>query len=92
MPAAAYLELLDWTARQIVTGIVTGKRDATPEDAPPLLVRLNIKPAVWFELATQFGRLFSLVAGQPHRVDAFRSRIRRKRSHLRRAARELLTA
>ena len=88
MPAAAYLELLDWTARQIVTG----KRGATPEDAPPLLERLNIKPAVWFELATQFGRLFSLVAGQPHRVDAFRSRIRRKRSHLRRAARELLTA
>ena len=88
MPAATYLELLDWTARQIVTG----KRGATPEDAPPLLERLNIKPAVWFELATQFGRLFSLVAGQPHRVDAFRSRIRRKRSHLRRAARELLTA
>ena len=88
MPAAAYMELLDWTARQIVTG----KRFSTPEDAPPLLERLKIKPAVWFELVTQFGKLFSLVAGQPHRVDDYRSRLRRKRYHVRQAARELLTA
>ena len=46
IPAAAYMELLDWTARQIVTG----KRGATPEDAPPLFERLKIKPAVWCEL------------------------------------------
>ena len=88
MPEAAYMELLDWTARQIVTG----ERFSTPEDAPLLLERLKIKPAVWFELATQFGRLFSLVAGQPHHVDDFRSRLRRKRYHVRQAARELLTA
>jgi len=88
MPAAAYMELLDWTARQIVTG----KRGSTPEDTPPLLERLKIRPEVWFELATQFGRLFSLVAGQPHRVDDYRSRVRRKRYHLRQAARELLSA
>jgi hypothetical protein len=78
MPTAAYLELLVWTARQIVRG----KRGATPEDAPPLLDRLKIKPAVWFELVTQFGRLFSLVAGQPHRVDDFRSRFRKKRYYV----------
>ncbi len=36
------MELLDWTARQIVTG----KRGATPEDAPPIFERLKIKPAV----------------------------------------------
>ena len=88
MPAAAYMELLDWTARQIVTG----KRFSTPVDAQPLLERLKIKPAVWFELVTQFGKLFSLVAGQPHRVDDYRSRFRRKRYHVRQAARELLTA
>ena len=88
MPAAAYMELLDWTARHIVTG----KRFSTPEDAPPLLERLKIKPAVWFELVTQFGKLFSLVAGQPHRVDDYRSRLRRRRYHVRQAARELLTA
>jgi hypothetical protein len=88
MPTAAYIELLDWTARQIVTG----KRGSTPEDAPPLFERLKIKPAVWCELVTQFGKLFSVVAGQPHRVDDYRSRLRKKRYHVRQAARELLTA
>lgn len=47
MPTAAYLELLDRTARQILSG----KRAATP-DTPPLLERLPIKPAMWFELVT----------------------------------------
>ena len=87
MPTAAYVELLDWTARQIVNG----KRGATPEDAPPIFDRLKIKPAVWYELVTRFGKLFSLVAGQPHRVDEFRGRLRKKRYHLRQAARELLS-
>ena len=88
IPAAAYVELLDWTARQMVTG----KRGATPDDAPPIFERLKIKPAVWYELVTRFGKLFSLVAGQPHRVDEFRGRLRKKRYHVRQAARELLTA
>ncbi|MDX1929893.1 MAG: hypothetical protein SFV81_25425, partial [Pirellulaceae bacterium] len=86
MPTAAYLELLDWTARQMVAG----KRGATPEDAPALLERLKIKPTVWYELVTQFGKLFSVVAGQPHRVDDFRGRLRKKRFYVRQAARELL--
>ena len=87
MPTAAYMELLDWTARQIVTG----KRGPTPEDAPPIFERLKIKPTVWYELVTRFGKLFSLVAGQPHRVDEFRGRLRKKRYHVRQAARELLS-
>ncbi|MDX1929137.1 MAG: hypothetical protein SFV81_21595 [Pirellulaceae bacterium] len=87
MPTAAYLELLDWTARQIVTG----KRGATPEDAPLIFERLKIKPMVWYELVTRFGKLFSLVAGQPHRVDEFRGRLRKQRYHVRQAARELLS-
>ncbi|OYW11720.1 MAG: hypothetical protein B7Z55_18965 [Planctomycetales bacterium 12-60-4] len=87
MPTSAYLELLDWTARQMVNG----KRGATPEDALPIFERLKIKPAVWYELVTRFGKLFSLVAGQPHRVDEFRGRLRKNRYHLRQAARELLS-
>ena len=55
------MELLDWTTRQIVTD----KRGATPEDAPPLQVRLKIKPTLCYKWVTQFGKLFSLVAGQP---------------------------
>ena len=88
MPTAAYMELLDWTARQIVTG----KRGATPEDAPLIFERLKITPTVWCELVTRFGKLFSLVAGQPHRVDEYRGRLRKKRYHVRQAARELLSA
>jgi len=59
MPIAACLELLDWTARQIVTG----QRGSTPEEAPPIFERLTIKPAVWYELVTRFGKLFSLDSG-----------------------------
>ena len=58
----------------------------------PLFERLKIKPAVWCELVTRFGKLFIQVAGQPHRVDEFRGRLRKKRFHVRQAARELLTA
>ena len=88
MTTADYLQLLDWTARQIVGG----KRGSTPADAPPIFARLRIKPEVWCELVTNFGILFSLVAGQPHRVDQFRSRRRRSRFHLHPTTRELLTA
>ena len=70
--------------------MVAGKRGATPEDAPALLERLKIKPTVWYELVTQFGKLFKVVAGQPHRVDDFRGRLRKKRFYVRQAARELL--
>ena len=47
---------------------------------------------MWCELVTRFGKLFSLVAGQPHRVYAFRSQLRKNRYHVRQADRELLSA
>lgn len=88
MTATDYVQLLDWTSRQIMPG----KRGSTPIEAPPIFDRLRIKPAAWCELVTNFGILFSLVAGQPHRVDEFRSRGRRSRFHLRSRTRTLLTA
>jgi REP element-mobilizing transposase RayT len=88
MSSADYVQLLDWTARQLAAG----KRGSTPMEAPAVFDRLQIKPVVWCDLVTNFGRLFSLIAGQPHRVDAFRSLKRRGRFHLRRAARQLLAA
>lgn len=69
MPEAAYLELLDWSARQLKSG----KRGSTPVDAPPIFERLRIRPEVWCELVSEFGRMFSVVAGQPHRIDEHRS-------------------
>ena len=46
----------------------------------------------YWETDTGFGKLFSLVAGRPHCVDEFRGRLRKKRYHVRQAARELLSA
>mgnify|MGYP006908244094 CR=1 FL=1 len=79
----AYLELLDWTARQLVPG----KRGATPADTPEVLERLAISPSSWCELAKNFGRLFSNVAGQPRRIDATSSRQSGRRFYATPAAR-----
>jgi hypothetical protein len=86
MSLAAYLELLDWTARQLVPG----KRGATPGDSPPILERLQIEPDVWCSLVNDFGRLFSLVAGRPEHIDSHRSGQRGSRFHVPKAARQLL--
>jgi hypothetical protein len=83
-----YLELLDWTARQTVAG----KRGTTPTETPPILERLSLPPDTWCALVRDFGRLFCHVAGDPQTVDGTRSRMHRRRFHLRRPARELLTA
>jgi hypothetical protein len=83
---AAYLELLDWTARQTMPG----KRGSTPSDAPPILERLKVSATTWCELVSNFGRLFSTVAGHPRIVDSTRSRRGHRRFHLTARVRELL--
>jgi hypothetical protein len=82
-----YLALLDWTARQHVSG----KRGSTPENAPPIFARLALRPEAWCELASDFGRLFGVVAGQPHRIDEHRSRRQQRPYRIRRRTRELLS-
>jgi hypothetical protein len=88
MTTAAYAELLDWTARQIVPG----KRGATPAILPAVFERLKIDQSTWLELVGNFGLLFGLVAGRPRCVEAHRSRLRGRRFHMRRASRERLNA
>ena len=88
MSPAEYVELLDWTARQTAAG----KSGSTPDEAPPVFRRLGLDRATWCELVRDFGRLFCQVAGQPERVDGTRSRLGRRRFHLRGRARELLGA
>ena len=89
MTAEEYVELLDWTARRLVAG----KRGATSAEAPPIFERLQlgIPAESWCELVGSFGRLFKIVAGKPHVVDAHRGKIRPKRFKLSREARELLS-
>ncbi|MFO1062809.1 MAG: transposase [Pirellulales bacterium] len=72
---AAYIELLDWTARQVAPG----KRGCTPESAPPIFERLEISPETWCSLVGAFGRLFHHVAGKPHMVASARGKLRRRR-------------
>jgi len=86
IPVAAYLELLDWTARQTVPG----KRGSTPSDAPPILERLKVSATTWCELVSNFGRLFSTVAGHPRIVDTTRSRRGHRRFHITARVREVL--
>lgn len=83
-----YLLLLDWTARQSVEV----KRGKTPDCVPPILQRLGLAQASWCELVTDFGKLFSCVAGKPSVVDSMRTPHGHRRMYLRRRARELMTA
>ena len=86
MSIASYIELLDWTARKIVPG----KSGATPADAPEVLQRLQLDEQVWFELVSNFGQLFSLVAGRPTVIEAARSRHRNSRYRATHRLRELI--
>lgn len=54
-----YLELVDWTGRQIRENS-SGKINS---DAPPILSRLNISPTHWIYLSTQFESRFKGLVG-----------------------------
>lgn len=66
MSVADYLELLEWTARQIRAD----KRGATPATASRIFERLGIDAEVWCELTRDFGRLFGTVAGKPKVIES----------------------
>jgi REP element-mobilizing transposase RayT len=86
-----YLELLDWTARQVAPG----KRGTTPPSAPPLFQRLSGKlptATAWVELVQDFGKLFAVVAGHPQTIRATRSRISGFPHRMRPRVRELLSS
>jgi len=88
MSTAEYLQLLDWTARQQRSD----KRGATPKGVAPIFERLGISSDVWCRLVKDFGRLFSVVAGQPQRIDEHRSKTNTHRFRTRRDTREILAA
>ncbi len=87
MSSVEYIELLEWTARQTAAG----KTVSTPNLIPPLLERVALAPHVWCELVQGFGKFFHSVAGRPQTVDSRRSRIQRRRFHLRSGTRQLLS-
>jgi REP element-mobilizing transposase RayT len=86
MSAAAYLELLDWTARELKPG----KRDQIPESMKPLFERIQISADTWRNLVKDFGRLFYAMAGKPHVIDGHTTRDGRRRYKTKGVARKLL--
>lgn len=93
MTLQQYLELLDWTARLTANG----KRGVTPKHVPALLTRLGMTADQWKELVSGFGRLFSVVAGQPEQIDQYRPKATaenpvRHRYRAREEARKLFSA
>ena len=55
-----YLDLVDWTGRQIVEG----KRGAIPDHLAPILARLNISTDRWIDTVQGYGGLFYRVVSQ----------------------------
>lgn len=83
----AYLELLDWTARQVVQG----KPGHIPADAPAILVRLSLDVGTWTTMVKDFGRLFRHVAGKPQTMDASRGSVDQSSSNLPSETRRILS-
>ena len=59
MSLEKYLELLDWTGRQIRSD----KRGSIPEELSPILTRLGLSGDHWCDLVQRFGKLFKRAAG-----------------------------
>lgn len=61
---ARYLDLLDWTGRQLRQG----KRGKIPSDLAPILERIGVSSSSWCDLVKKFGRQFKRAAGTPESV------------------------
>jgi len=64
IPLAKYLELLDWTGRQLRRK----KRGSIPDDLAPILERLGINGDCWCDLVQKFGKLFKRAAGNSESI------------------------
>lgn len=60
LSVADYLQLLDWTGRQLARG----KRGSIPQHLAPILERTGIVPTQWLAVVGKFGRAFHRVAGR----------------------------
>ena len=60
-----YIELLDWTGRQIRDD----KRGSIDTATPPVLTRIGISPKHWLELCTHFEDRFKGLVGTQHSLN-----------------------
>ena len=59
VPMAKYLELVDWTGRQLHKG----KRGKIPSHLAPMLSRIGLDGSSWCEVVERFGKIFKRAAG-----------------------------
>ena len=59
-----YLELLDWTGRQLRLK----KRGRIPAELAPILQRLGLSTVGWCDLVKKFGKLFKRAVGSVERL------------------------
>ena len=85
MSVEEYLELVDWSARQLAVG----KRGRTPAESTPILERLGLSVTVWLELVANFDNLFTTIVGIPESIDKMRGKTTGRRFHVRAETREL---
>jgi len=70
-----YIQLVDWTGRQIKTG----KRGVIPNMVPPILTRLNINTAAWINNCEGLERNFHRVIGSASHMIEFCEKFKQKR-------------
>jgi len=58
---ARYLELLDWTGRQLKAD----KVGVIPDHLAPILTRIGLDATGWCDVVSKFGRVFKRAAGTP---------------------------
>jgi len=86
MSLSKYLELLDWTGRQLRSG----KRGTIPPDLAPILERLGLDTTGWCDLVKKFGKLFKRAAGSAESLSS--EAARRGQSYLQVPGASLLSA
>ena len=62
MSLDAYLQLLDWTGRQLRRG---NNRGRIPSELAPILERIGLSGELWCDVVKRFGKIFKRVAGAP---------------------------
>ncbi|MEQ9587243.1 MAG: hypothetical protein RJS97_04745 [Parvibaculaceae bacterium] len=77
MTVAEYLDLLDWTGRQIRGD---GKSGTIPADLEPVFERVGISPEIWVDCVKRFGKWHASGVGRPESLKRHAERIGRNRS------------
>ncbi len=82
-----YLQLLDWTGRQLRPD----KRGAIPGDLPPILERLGIRGESWLDLMENFATWFRVAAGRVEKLLDEAERLGRRFLHSRARCQQAFT-